>query len=299
MIAHRTLGHILTHLARFDEARWHLEQTAAIGARAGAKTFAGHAYEPISTSRTYLARCLLHCGYPDQCSRLLDQALAEAEESTHLPTIAFVLFQAIELGYERREPQITQNALNRLVPVAREQGYAQWLAMAVALDGWVKATEGEWEAGCVEIRQGMEAWEGLGTLLMRPFLLSVLADAQVRAGRADEALHAVDDALAFIAAKGEVLWEPELHRLRGDAWLLRRTGRSEAEACYTRAIEVARGQGARLVELRAATSLARLWADQGKRPQARDLLAPVYGWFTEGFDAFDLKEAGALLHELR
>jgi predicted ATPase len=293
------LGHALTHVARFDEARWHLEQTAIIGAQAGAETFAGHAYDPVITSRTCLARCLLHCGHADQSSQLLDRALAEAERSAHLPTIAYVLLQAIRFGYEGRQPQVTQSALKRLVPLAREKGYFQWLAMAVALDGWVKVIEGEHENGCAKIREGTEAWAKLGNLLMRPFLLSLLADAHIRAGRAEEALQAVQDGLALVAAKGEVLWEPELHRLRGDAWLLQPTCRSEAEACYARAIEVARGQGARLVELRAATGLARLWGDHGKRPQARDLLAPVYAWFNEGFATFDLQKAKVLLDELR
>jgi class 3 adenylate cyclase/predicted ATPase len=298
VIAHRTVGLVLTHLARFERARWHLEQTATIEAKAGAEMFAGQAYDPNITSRIHFARCLLHSGHPDQSSLLLDQALAEAERSAHLPTIALVLLQIMELGYERREPPVTQSALKRLVPLAREQGYAQWLAMAAALAGWIKTTEGECELGCTEIREGTEAWAALGNLLMRPFLLSVLAHARLQAGRADEALSAINEALGFVAFKGEVLWEPELHRLSGDAWLLQRTHRSEAEACYTRAIEVARGQGARLVELRAITSLARLWRDQGKRAEAHDLLAPVYGWFTEGFDTPDLKDAKALLDEL-
>ena len=299
IIAHRSLGHVLTHLARFELARWHLEQTEALGTRAGAGTFADHTYDPVITSRTCLARCLLHSGHPDQSSRLLGRAGAEAERSTHLPTIAYVLLQAIRLGYERRQTELTRTALARLVPLAREQGYVQWLAMAVALEGWVTATDGEYEAGCGAIRRGAETWGSLGNLLMRPFLLSVLADASVRAGQADEALRAIDDALEFVVAKGEVLWEPELHRLGGDAWLLLPGGRTKAEACYTRAIEVARGQGAKLIELRAATSLALRWARQGKRRQARELLAPVYDWFTEGFGTQDLKDANELLEQLR
>ena len=150
--AHRALGNILTHLARFDQARWHLEQTAAIGGGAGAETFASHAYDPVITSRTYLARCLLHCGYPDQCSRLLDQALAEAERSVHLPTIGFVLVpDSRARATSGASADLTQIALKRLVPLAREQGYAQWLGMAVALDGWVKAIEGDCDFGCAAI----------------------------------------------------------------------------------------------------------------------------------------------------
>ena len=262
-------------------------------------TFAGHAYDPVITSRTYLASASSPCGYPDQCQRLLDQAVAEAERFVHLPTIAFVVFQIVELGYERRQPEITRIGLKRLVPLAREQGYAQFVAMAIALEGWIKATEGEYEAGCAKIREGTKVWEGIGNLLMRPFLLSLLTDAYIRASRGEEALRVSADALAFIAAKGEVLWEPELHWLSGDAWLLLPDGRGEAEACYTRAIEVARRQGAKLVELRAATSLARVWSEQDRQGDAQGLLAPVYDWFTEGFETADLKAAKALLDELR
>ena len=251
------------------------------------------------TSRTYLARCLLHSGYPHRCSAWLDKALAEAERSAHLPTIAFVLFQIAELGFEGRQPDMTRLALERLMPLAREQGYTQWLAMAVALDGWLKVIEGQYEAGWEQIREGTNGWERSGNLLMRPFLLSVLADAYIGAGRGAEALRCVEDGLAFVAAKGEVLWEPDLHCLGGHTWLLLPTGQAATEASYMRAIEVARGQAARLAELRAATGLAGLWADRGERAKACDLLAPVYGWFTEGFDTRDLKDAKALLDEIK
>jgi class 3 adenylate cyclase/tetratricopeptide (TPR) repeat protein len=298
VIAHRTLGHILTHISRFDQARWHLEQTAAIGARAEAGTFAGHAYEPVVASRTYLARCLLHSGWPEQSAQLLERALAEADRLAHLPTVAFVLLQVIELGYERRQPELTRAAVERLIPLAREQGYSQWLAMAVAMEGWLTALAGEPGAGCAAIRQGQEAWEGPGNLLMRPFFFCLLADAHIHGEEAEEALRAVADGLAFIASNGEVLWEPELHRLGGEAWLLLLHGHDQAQACYTRALEVARGQEARLSELRAATALARLWARQGRRLAARDLLAPLYAWFSEGFETPDLADANMVLDEL-
>jgi class 3 adenylate cyclase len=298
VIAHRTLGHILTHIARFEQARWHLEQTAAIGARAEAGTFAGHAYEPVVASHTYLARCLLHSGWPEQSAQLLERALAEADRLAHLPTVAFVLLQVIELGYERRQPELTRAAVERLIPLAREQGYSQWLAMAVAMEGWLTALAGEPGAGCAAIRQGQEAWEGPGNLLMRPFFFCLLADAHIHGEEAEEALRAVADGLAFIASNGEVLWEPELHRLGGEAWLLLLHGHDQAQACYTRALEVARGQEARLSELRAATALARLWARQGRRLAARDLLAPLYAWFSEGFETPDLADANMVLDEL-
>jgi class 3 adenylate cyclase/predicted ATPase len=297
---HRSLGHILTHLARFGLARSHLERLAELEAKAGSIVFAGHVYNPFITGRTYLARCLLHSGHPDQAGETLAQVLGAAECSGHLPTLAFVIFQAAELGFERRDPRATRAALDRLVPLSREQGYLLWLAMADALSGWVEVENGEGEAACAGVRRGLEKWEALGTRLMRPYLFAVQASTQARADRIDEALASVDAGLTAVADDGEVIWGPELHRLRGELLLVRsRSDAAEAEVSYARSLAIARGQDAKLAELRAATSLARFWAGQGERRRAADLLAPIYAWFTEGFGTPDLGEARTLLNELR
>jgi predicted ATPase len=130
-----------------------------------------------------------------------------------------------------------------------------------------------------------------------PYSLVLLAEAHGEVGDTAVALGLLDEALARVERTNERLFEAELHRLRGELMLLN-TGADQAEACLRRAIEVARAQDAKLWELRAATSLAKLWAEQGKRAQARNLLAPVYSWFTEGFDTADLTDAKALLDEL-
>ena len=299
-IGHRSSGHILTHLARFELARRHLEQASEFGARAGASAFADHVYDPVITGRTYLARCLLHSGYPDRSVATLTDAVDTAERSGHLPTLGFAVFQAAELGFERRDPRAARAALDRLIPLAREQGYTLWLAMADALHGWVSAEDGEDDAACAAaVRDGLHRWEALGTRLMRPYLFAVLATTQGRIGHLDEALASIEAGLAAVMEGGEAIWAPELHRLRGEMLLAcSRHDRAEAEASCARSLEIARGQDAKLAELRAVTSLARLWAGQGERWRAADLLSPAYAWFTEGFGTPDLRGARALLDEL-
>jgi predicted ATPase len=165
--------------------------------------------------------------------------------------------------------------------------------------GWVVADGGAVEAGIAELRRGLAAMEAMGTLLHTPGLLGLLAGLYIGQQNFSEALELLDEALARVDRLEERWFEAELHRLKGEALLASSLKRvTEAEPRYHQALAVARGQGARLWELRAATSLARLLRHQGRRAEARDLLAPVYGWFTEGFNTADLKEAKALLDEL-
>jgi predicted ATPase len=151
--------------------------------------------------------------------------------------------------------------------------------------------------GIAQLRTGLAAWKGLGNRLLDPQWLGYTAEAHLGANQLEDALSALDRA-AEAEPTGACHYQAELHRLRGE--VLTRTGeQAEAGSWFQRAIDTAAGQQAKSLELRAATSLARLWRDQGKRAQARDLLAPIYGWFTEGFDTADLKDAKALLDELR
>jgi predicted ATPase len=176
--------------------------------------------------------------------------------------------------------------------------------------------QGLYADGIVQIRQGLATHEAGGALLIRPYWLSLLAQAYGRSGRAEEGLRVLDEALAML--HDQHVWEAELHRLRGelllahlggrgdaeaapvDAWVVTEASRfiAQAESSFWHAIKVARGQQSKSLELRAATSLARLWKTQGRHAEARDLLGPIYNWFTEGFDAPDLKDAKALLDEL-
>jgi len=149
-----------------------------------------------------------------------------------------------------------------------------------------------------QLREGIVAWRTTGAELVQPWNLAQLAEAYRQGGQVADGLHVVTEALTLVEQTAERWWEAELHRLKGELLLAHSQDRREAETCFQDAHAVARHQKAKSLELRAATSLSRLWQQQGKRSEARDLLAPIYGWFTEGFDTADLQEAKVLLDEL-
>ena len=179
------------------------------------------------------------------------------------------------------------------------QGFPFFVALGTIFRGWALAMQGQGEAGIAQIRQGIAAWRATGAAVFVPYFDTVLADVCAHLGCTDEGLQALAEAHTLIEQHEERYWEAEVSRLRG-VLLLRQPGtpQAEAETCFQQALTVARRQEAKSLELRAAMSLVRLWQQQGKRAAAYDLLAPIYGWFTEGFDTADLQEAKALLEEL-
>jgi predicted ATPase len=185
------------------------------------------------------------------------------------------------------------------VALSTEQGFAQWAASGTILRGWALAMQGQGEAGIAQIRQGIAAWRATGAALIVSYFCTVLADVAAHLSHTEDGLQALAEAHTLVEQYEERFWEADIYRLRG-VLLLRRPGtpQAEAEAWLQRALDVARRQEAKSLELRAAMSLARLWQQQGKRAAARDLLGPIYGWFTEGFDTADLQEAKALLEAL-
>jgi predicted ATPase len=188
---------------------------------------------------------------------------------------------------------------NDCVVLANEHGFAYWTAAGRILQGWADAQKGEVTTGIARIRDGMAAFEATGDRVSTQFFLALLAEALALAGKIEEALATLDDALTQAAVSGATGWDAEIHRLRGEL-----TGRlphpdpAKVEDSFRTALAIAREQGTRGYELRAATSLARLWGEQGRRTEARELLAPLYDSFTEGFHTADLKEAKRLLDEL-
>jgi predicted ATPase len=181
--------------------------------------------------------------------------------------------------------------------MATEQGFPVWRAEATIYRGWAKVTNGNVMEGISLLRSGSAAYLATASEMWTPHHIALVARACEIAGQFEEAATLVNDALQIVARTGERWLAAELNRHKGR--LLLRQGHSEAaEELYRKALSIAAEQEAKLWELRAAASLARLRRDQGRRAEARDLLAPVYGWFTEGFDTTDLKEAKALLDEI-
>jgi predicted ATPase len=186
---------------------------------------------------------------------------------------------------------------DHLVAVAAEQGFPYWSAWGTVYRGWAKVKNGDVAEGISLLRSGLNAYHATGAEAFMPHHIDLLARACEIAGQIEEAVTLLDDALRIVERTGERWFAAELNRHKGQ--LLLQQGRSEtAEGLYRKALRIAVEQEARLWELRATMGLARLRRDQGRHTEARDLLAPVYGWFTEGFNTQDLKEAKALLDEL-
>jgi predicted ATPase len=214
-------------------------------------------------------------------------------------SLAIALYWAAMLHHLRREAPLTQARAEALMTIATDQGFSGSLAQAMPLLGWARAASGHEEEGIGQIQQGLAAYEATGAVRDRPYYLALLAEASAQSGQTAEGLEALAAALARLGKSEVQWWEAELHRLKG-ALLLQHTVAQpgEVEACFQQALAVARRQQARSLELRAAMSLTCLWQHQGKRTEAHQLLAEVYGWFTEGFDTADLQEARALLEAL-
>ena len=179
--------------------------------------------------------------------------------------------------------------------LCREGDFRLWLAQSHIVRGWALARQGH-EDGVAELREGVQAWRATGAVLARPTHLALLAESCGRAGRPEEGLALAAEALDTVERTGERWGEAEVHRIRGE--LLEMSGGEGGEACFRRAMEVAGRQGAKSLELRAATSVARLWRGQGRDREARQVLDGVHRWFSEGFDTPDLREARTLLDAL-
>ena len=181
------------------------------------------------------------------------------------------------------------------ITLVKEQGFPFWGATSAVLRGWARTQQGQAQEGIEQMRHIM-ASRAAGATIRRPYLLAILAEVHGTIGQPEAGLTVLTEALALVDTTGERWYAPELHRLKGALLLqLSSDNQAEAEACFQQSIRIAQSQQAKSLALRAATSLARLWQQQGKRQEAHDLLAPVYNWFTEGFDTADLQEAKALL----
>jgi predicted ATPase len=242
---------------------------------------------------------LWHLGHPDQAVARVDAALERAKGSAHSGDLGAALISAAWVRLLRRETKSAREFAETALRFNEERGHAFHVALSDNLLGSVLVAEDHDESGLSQIRDGIARSSATGAGIFQPWFLALLAAAHGRFGECTAGLAALAEAESWISRSGERWPEAEIHRLKGELMLSTKGADAGAERCFRTSIEVARGQQARSPELRAATSLARLWGKQGERQKAHDLLAPIYGWFTEGFDTPDLKDAKALLDELR
>jgi DNA-binding winged helix-turn-helix (wHTH) protein/tetratricopeptide (TPR) repeat protein len=288
-----TLGNALLSLQEWDAARTHLEQGVAFytAPQHRAQGFLTETHQGVIGLRC-LAIVLWALGYPDQALQRSYEALTLARELAHPASVVTALFWAAQVHSRRREWQRTYEQAEAALGLAREHGFAFRVAQATLMRGWALVQQGQGEAGLTQICQGLTALRDTGSEVGA--YLIWLAAAYGRVGQREAGLRVAEEALAI--SRRNAAW----YCLKGVLLLRRSTEHhAEAESCFRQALEIAHRQQAKSLELRAATSLSRLWQCQGKRAAAYDLLAPVYGWFTEGFDTADLQEAGALLEDLR
>ena len=235
-------------------------------------------------------------GYPEKALASVAEALALAERLAHPFTLSLALLQSSQVYLNRREPERALRQVEAAEVLAAEQRLSLTFEPGM-LRGAALLGQGAVDEAIARIREGVAKWTRLGRTVNLPYGLAFLAEGLARHGDRAAALAALREGLATADATGEHMWDAELHRVTGTV-LLAENKPDEGQAALQQAIRIAQAQQAKSLELRAARDLARLWGEQGRRAGARDLLAPVFGWFTEGFDTADLKEAKTLLDHL-
>jgi predicted ATPase/energy-coupling factor transporter ATP-binding protein EcfA2 len=250
------------------------------------------------TNRCYLALSLWHLGYPERALQLSRETLTLAREINHSFSLAYALHHTAWLHQLCRLGVETEAAGEEQIRIATDQGFPFWHASGTLYRAAGLLLQGKLEAGLALLENGLKAYRATGAGLGLPYYLSLLAEACIRARRFSDAQLALDEALALVEKNDEHFQEAELLRLRGELFLAESGDQTMAEDCFRRAIEIARRQQSRSFELRATTSLARLWRRQDRGHEAYEVMTAAHGDFTEGFTTPDLVEAGALLKEL-
>jgi predicted ATPase len=299
LIAHRAMGASLLEMGEFNAARAQFEQILGIEkAEEDRSLTVLYVADPHATGIAYLALNLWVLGYPDQAVAARIKAFKHAVDANHANTTGIVsIYGAAQLSVLLGNMQDAKTHVEKL-NAQLEGRVPNWaISCGQIISGWTIASADQLKGGIALMKQGLQAAEGQARF-HHPHYHSLYAILQGRAGNMPVSLNAIRKAKELIADTGEHFWHADVLRIEGELRLLFGASRKEAEANFVHALEIARKQQAKSFELRAATSIARLWLDQGRRNEARELLAPVYGWFREGFDTRDLKEAKALLGEL-
>ncbi|MBI3756895.1 MAG: tetratricopeptide repeat protein, partial [Deltaproteobacteria bacterium] len=326
--AYSVLGTTVFHLGEFAHARAYLEQGIALYDPHQHRFLAfRYGQDPGVFCLCYLVRMLWFLGHPEQARQRSQEAIALAQELSHPFSLALAYTFAALVHQLRREERETQEWAEKAIAVCLEHGFGFYSAMGAILRGGALVAQGEQTEGLEQIRHGLDAWRATGSELFRPHLLALLAETHGLRGKAEEGLAVLAEALDATQKSGTRFYTAELYRLKGELTLQQENQKSkvkeqkpvlslvegskipntqhptpstqaEAEAYFLKAIEIARQQDAKSWELRATTSLARLWQSQGKRHEAHTMLSVIYLWFTEGFDTKDLQDARALIEEL-
>ena len=299
MAAHRAFGTTLFMLGAVAAAHTHFAQRIALYDAHQHRAAAFLYGEDLGvTSRSRDSWTLWYLGYPDQALALSQAAMTLAQQIAHPLSRSFALGEAAVFHQLRRDGPAAQAHAAAALHLTTDQGFPHWRAYGAILHGWALAYQGEAKAGIEQLHQGMMARRATGAALARPYFLSLLAEAHGATGQPEAGLTALTEAFTLVETSGECWYVPELYRLKGTLLLQQSPDHHvEAEVCFQHAIRIAQSQHAKSLELRAATSLARLW-QQSKPAAALQLLAPVYGWSSEGFDTADLQDAQALLQAL-
>ena len=307
LVAHDVMGDTLFWLGEFAAARSHLEQGAALyDVRQRQPHIFLYGYDSGVACLGFGSWALWFLGYPDQALRRAQDALSVGRELAHPFSLAFGLQFMAQLHHYRREYALARDLATEVIAVSSEQGFPLWSGMGTIVRGWALAKEGRGIEGLAQVRQGIAEWQVTGFELEWPHFLALLAEVHETVDQPREGLKLLAEARAAADTTGEGFWDAEMHRLHGELSLkvTTETGRTDEERkippeeSFLKAIEIARRQLAKSLELRAVTSLSRLWRRQGKKDEARQMLAAIYAWFTEGHDTPDLREAKALLEEL-
>ena len=291
--SHHALGGSLTSLGELSLAKDHLRQALAhCDSREQRSRITVLGSDLRVFSHSWMSHTLWLLGSADQAAEHSRRAILLAEELDHQYSLALANSYASVLAQLRRDPEACRLSAEAALALCRKHGFAYYGEWGLILQGWVLCQEGAAEQAISSIEQGLENLRAAGAETRRPYYLSLLADAHRQAGRHDDARKVLEEALATAERNQDLWWSAELYRLKGEL------SEPRSAAQLQQALEVARRQGSRSLELRAAVSLAGVWRQQGQRAEARRLVQQVLRPFTEGFDTPDLREAGTLLKEL-
>jgi predicted ATPase len=299
-IGHRLMAVAQIVVGHFEIAQMHADQAVALYVPQEHRPLAVRFGQDVgATALAYRVWALWLRGYPQSALTLTVQLVKHARDLGHAVSLIHALFHVGTVETWTGRVAAAESHTAELITLAEAKGAEFWRALGTLLKGSILSASGR-ETDAIElINAGLDAYRSTGSRVLIPFSLNALAHAYASTGQLEQACVIISQALDTVERTNERLFEAEIHRTAGEIALnLPTPGVAKAQAYFERSLEIAREQQSKFWELRTAMSMARLWRNQGKRQRAQDLLAPIYGWFTEGFDTLDLKEAKALLDDL-